>query len=145
MRTMNVVFPADTDHVLTHLVRHHKDPKVVQRAHAVRLIACGWSVKDVARECRRSVVWVRNWVHRYTQQGAEGLESPPKLGCPVYVVTPAFQGALQALLKESPRSYGLHDTTWSIRKLKAVLAQHKGLPASHETIRKALLKMKQAS
>ncbi len=56
--------------------------KVALRAQMVLLSGRGYSVPEVARIHSCGMDVVRTWLHRYEQQGVEGLEDKPRSGRP---------------------------------------------------------------
>ncbi len=94
--------------------------RVSQRAHMVLLSGRGYTVQQIAEvfDCGEDVV--RQWLHRYTEGGAAGLEDLPRAGRP-----PKDRLAPQvvdAQISQPPSCSGHVQTCWTVGLLTAFLA-----------------------
>jgi transposase len=126
--------------VLRHLSRTDPDPRVRRRAHALLLLSAGHSVSAVARLFATAPHRVRAWRSRFLARGRHGLADEPRPGRPpkLDAVALAF---LRAALEASPQTYGLPVTIWSIRDLRAVLAQRLGVRVCTATVHRAVQRL----
>lgn len=110
--------------------------RVALRAHMVLLSGRGYSVSEIARvhDCGCDVV--RAWLHRYEEQGVEGLEDEPRSGRPPK--DPLAGNIVDAQASQSPRNSGLVQGCWTVALLTAFLATRFGLVLSRASVRRYL-------
>lgn len=107
--------------------------RVSQRAHMVMLSARGYAVPQIAEifECGEDVV--RDWLHRYEEEGEAGLEDRPRPGRrPKDLLA---RQIIDAQASQSPQCAGLVQTCWTVRLLAAFLACRFGLALSVSRVR----------
>jgi transposase len=97
----------------------------------------GLKVPQIAAIVRASEATVLRWLKRYLSEGIEGLQDAPRPGRPSEV-TEAYRAMLLAAVRRRPRSLGLPCSLWTLQRLVDYLAEHTGLRASDETVRRAL-------
>jgi transposase len=123
--------------VLRHLIRTDPDPRVRHRAQLVLLVAEGEPVIRVARLFRTAPHRIRAWRGRFLERGRDGLADGPRTGRP-----PKLHAADLALLAEAlergPLAYGWPVTIWSVRDLRALLLQQRGVRVCAGTVYRAL-------
>ena len=114
----------------------HAVGRVALRAHMVLLSGRGYSVSEIARvhDCGCDVV--RAWLHRYEEQGVEGLEDEPRSGRPPK--DPLAGNIVDAQASQSPRNSGLVQGCWTVALLTAFLATRFGLVLSRASVRRYL-------
>ena len=108
--------------------------RVSQRAHMVLLNARGYTVPQIAEIFAVGDDVVRNWLHRYQQEGAGGLDDRPRPGRP-----PKDRLARQivdAQLSNPPRCSGLLPTCWTVGLLASFLATRLRLALSPSSVRR---------
>ena len=110
--------------------------RVALRAQMVLLSGRGCPVSQIAliHGCGEDVV--RTWLHRYQRLGVVGLYDQPKSGRP-----PKDRQAgaiIDAQASQSPRCSGHVQTTWSVGRLAAFLAQRFRLRLSPSSVRRWL-------
>ncbi len=110
--------------------------RVALRAHMVLLSGRGYSVLEIARvhDCGMDVV--RTWLHRYEEQGVEGLEDEPRSGRPPK--DPLASNIVDAQASQSPRNSGHVQSCWTVALLAAFLATRFGLVLSRASVRRYL-------
>ncbi len=110
--------------------------RVALRAHMVLLSGRGYSVPEIARVHACGVDVVRTWLHRYGEQGVEGLEDEPRSGRPPN--DPLAGNIIDAQASQSPRNSGLVQGCWTVALLAAFLAARFGLVLSRASVRRYL-------
>lgn len=107
--------------------------RVSQRAHMVLLSARGYTVPQIAQvfDCGTDVV--RQWLHRYRERGAAGLEDLPRSGRPPKDRLAA--PIIDAQASQPPTCAGYVQTRWTVPLLTAFLAVRFGLTLSASRVR----------
>jgi transposase len=122
---------------LRRLARTDPDPRVRQRAQIVLLVVQGEPVVQVARTFRTAPHRIRTWRGRFLERGRAGLADLPRRGRP-----PKLEVAELALLAEAlergPQAYGWPVTVWSVRDLRELLAQERGVRVCVGTVYRAM-------
>jgi transposase len=110
--------------------------RVALRAHIVLLSGRGYSVAQIAHihACGQDVV--RNWLHRYQQEGVAGLEDEPKSGRPPK--DPLARSIVDAQASQSPPCSGHVPTCWTVALLSVFLAVRFHLALSCSSVRRYL-------
>lgn len=67
---------------IANLARKEKDGRVRQRLLAMKFIAQGQTIPQAAKRLDISERPLRKWLHRFNQQGPEGLRDAPRPGQP---------------------------------------------------------------
>jgi transposase len=117
-------------------VRRRAVGRVSQRAHMVLLNARGYSVAQIATIFEVGVDVVRDWLHRYQQQGPSGLDDRPRPGRP-----PRERLARQIVdtqASNAPRNHGLVQAGWTVGLLAAFLATRFRLVLAPSSVRRHL-------
>lgn len=116
-----------------HTVMHHASKAHIRRkATAVWNLAQGRSPREVAAFLDVSLVSLRAWVKRFQEEGVDGFAIKEGRGRPAC----ADAAEIEALLRQSPRSFGLSQTRWTLQSLSQVAPSLKGF--SPPGVRKAL-------
>jgi transposase len=110
--------------------------RVSQRAHMVLLSARGDTVPQIAQICEVGQDTVRTWLHRYQEQGTDGLEDAPRPGRPPRDRLARHIVAAQA--SNPPCHSGLVQGVWTAALLSAFLAARFGLRLSVGSVRRYL-------
>lgn len=110
--------------------------RVALRAQMVVLSGRGYSVPEISRihDCGMDVV--RTWLHRYEQQGVEGLQDEPRSGRPPQY--PLAGNIIDTQASQSPRNSGHLQSCWTVALLTAFLATRFGLVLSGASVRRYL-------
>jgi transposase len=107
--------------------------RVALRAQMVLLSDRGLSVPEIANihECGCDVV--RTWLHRYDQEGIEGLEDEPRSGRPPK--DPLARHIVDAQASQSPPCSGHVQSCWTVALLTVFLTVRFQLNLAHSTVR----------
>lgn len=110
--------------------------RVALRAQMVLLSARGYSVPQIAtiHACGEEVV--RQWLHRYEEQGAAGLEDAPRSGRPP--THPLAGQIIDTQASQSPECSGHVQSYWTVALLTAFLATRFGVVLSADSVRRYL-------
>jgi transposase len=122
---------------LRRLVRTDPDPRVRRRAQAVLMLAQGASVVGAARWFRTAPHRVRAWRAWFLAGGRDRLADDPRCGRPPKL-GPEDLTLLDAALQRGPLAYGWPVTVWSIRDLRELLRQRRGVTVSVFTVHRAV-------
>jgi transposase len=122
-----------------HQVSRQAVGRVALRAHMVLLSDRSFSVPQIAQihDCGEDVV--RQWLHRYAEEGVAGLEDDPRPGRPAK--HPGAQHVVDAQASQSPECSGHAATCWTVGMLTAFLAARFRLVLSPATVRRLLHQM----
>lgn len=82
MRTPLIITYPITPKEIDHLARKEKDGRVRQRLWAMKFVSQGQSIPQAAQRLDISERPLRKWLHRFNQQGPEGLRDAPRSGQP---------------------------------------------------------------
>lgn len=121
-----------------------QDAFALRRAQIILASADQQTVTQLAKHWHCSGEAVREVIHAFNQHGLaclrrgsnRALSQKPQLD-------PSKAAAVQAILHQSPRQFGLQHSLWSLERL-AVVLQQQGLTAqvvSIETVRQALQRL----
>ena len=112
----------------------HQAPQAHVRRKATALwnLAQGRAPKEVASFLDVSLVRLRAWVKRYQDEGVDGFAIRAGRGRPAQ----ADPAEIEALLRQSPRSFGFSQTRWTLRSLSLAAPSLKGF--SPPGVRQAL-------
>lgn len=115
-----------------------KDEDLKLRAWVILLSNRGLSVPEIGKGFSRHPVNLRKWIHRFNEQGCEGIKTVRRGGRKV-VITEEQKKQIADLSRKSPRSYGLKYGWWSLHRL-AEEACRQGIVSqiSHEKVRQIL-------
>lgn len=107
--------------------------RVSQRAHMALLSARGYSVSQIAQvfDCGHDVV--RQWLHRYCERGAAGLEDLARSGRPPK--DRLATSIIDAQASQPPTCAGYVQTCWTAPLLAAFLAVRFGVALSTSRVR----------
>jgi transposase len=105
------------------LAKTHPKPYVRARSLALYHLAAGKSAQEVADLLLVHRVSVGCWARRYQERGAAGLEVAPGRGR-----SSAVEAEEVGLyLRQSPRSFGIARTRWTLATLAKVVPAFKGM------------------
>jgi transposase len=140
MRTLKLHFPDDALPTLDAFLKQTKEARVFRRAQAVRDVVKGRRIQNVSDALQFTYSAVRKWVHRFANQGTQGLVDRPRPGRPAKV-TCALEKHLNRLVDQDPLEHGSLYSQWSCRELATVLARETGVQLGRESVRGVLKKM----
>jgi len=139
MRTLKLHFPDDALPTLDTFLKQTKEARVFRRAQAVRDVVKGQRLQTVSDALQFTYSAVRKWVHRFANQGTQGLVDRPRSGRPGKV-TCELEQHLNRLVDQDPLQHGSLYSQWNCRELATVLAQQTGVHLGRESVRCVLKK-----
>src|SRR6266700_3498675 len=139
MRTLKLHFPGDALPTLDTFLKQTKEARVFRRTQAVRDVVKGQRLQTVSDTLHFTYSALRKWVHRFANQGVQGLVDRPRPGRPAKV-TCELEKHLNRLVDQDPLEHGSLSSQWSCRELATVLAQHTGVHLGRESVRGVLKK-----
>ena len=107
--------------------------RVSERIHYVLLFSRGHAPDQIAALYEVDERTVQDWLERFRQHGAEGLDDRPRSGRP-RLATVAAQTEAKRALTASPRETGDEQTLWTRRLLQRHLAERTGCYLSLPTL-----------
>src|SRR5215471_3205784 len=123
-------------------LKQTKEARVFRRAQAVRDVVKGQRLQTVSDTLHFTYSALRKWVHRFANQGVQGLVDRPRPGRPPKV-TGEVAHHLDRLVDQDPLQHGASHSQWSCQELAAVLARQTGIQLSRESVRDVLKKRRQ--
>ena len=112
--------------------------RLVERAQILLAVADGHRPSHVAKELGLSRPTVYTWLHRFNEQGLQGLGDRPRAGRPH--TYPAEQRAeVIAAALTDPKSLGLPFGCWTLDRLRVYLNEQKGIPIKRSRIGEILV------
>jgi transposase len=142
MRTLKLHFSDQALPTLDTCLKQTKEARLFRRAQAVREVVQGQRLQVVSDSLHFTYSALRKWVHRFANQGIEGLRDRPRPGRPPKV-TCALAHHLDRLADQDPLQHGSSHSQWSCQELATVLARQTGLQLSRESVRAVLKKRHQ--
>jgi transposase len=139
MRTLQLHFPNDALSALDTVLKQTKEARVFRRAQAVRAVVKGTRLQTVSDTLAFTYSALSKWVHRFANEGIQGLVDRPRSGRPPKV-TCELEMHLNRLVDQDPLHHGSLYSQWSCRELAAVLAQQTGIQRGRESVRCVLKK-----
>jgi transposase len=139
MRTLRLHFPDDALPTLDTFLKQTKEARIFRRAQAVRDVVKGQRLQHVSDTLQFTYTALRKWVHRFANQGTQGLVDRPRSGRPPKV-TCELEQYLNRLVDQDPLQQGSIHAQWSCRELALVLAQQTGVQLGRESVRGVLKK-----
>jgi transposase len=139
MRTLKLHFPDDALPTLDTFLKQTKEARVFRRAQAVRDVVKGRRIQNVSDTLQFTYAALRKWVHRFANQGPQGLVDRPRSGRPPKV-TCELEKHLNRLVDQDPLQQGSLHSQWSCQELATVLARQTGVQVSRESVREVLKK-----
>lgn len=108
------------------------------RLQIIMLSAAGKRVPEISEEVNLHPINVRKWIHRFNEQGLEGLRSGKSPGRPP-VFSEKQRKEIVQTAGTNPRQLGLHYTRWSLQRLRRYLIERQVVDhISVETIRQII-------
>jgi transposase len=139
MRTLKLHFSNDALPILDTFLKQTKEARIFRRAQAVREVVKGQRLQTVSDTLYFTYSALRKWVHRFAQQGTQGLVDRPRSGRPPKV-TCELEQHLNRLVDQDPLEHGALHSHWSCRELATVLARATGVQLGRESVRGVLKK-----
>jgi transposase len=112
--------------------------RTVERARVVLAALEGKMVEEIAADQHLARNTVYLWVHRFEEQGVAGLEDRTRGGRPR--TYPGEQvGEIVATALTRAKALGLPFASWTLDRLVAYLAEHKGIAMKRSRLDEVLL------
>lgn len=121
------------------LLRHVQASRLKDRYQAIWFSHLGKSVQEIARLLDVSEDTVRRWIHRFEEDGFDGLADDYRSGRPPEA-TRRYVERLLELVHIRPLHMGYPRTAWTLALLAAHMEGETGVELSGERIRQLLLK-----
>lgn len=117
------------------------DTRLLKRAYALKRLAQGEWLPEVADDLgvsRQSVYnWVERWVERTDQRFEQRLADAARPGRPATVMG-VIDPLIDAMIDANPRDFGYNATTWTAPLLVDYLSDRHDLVVSTQSVRLAL-------
>jgi transposase len=110
----------------------------VERAKVVLAAASGEGVGAIAERFHLSLGTVYLWWHRFAALGLAGLQEKPRAGRPPTYTREQVGVVVQTALTD-PQTLDLEFASWTLDRLTAYLAEHKGIPMKRSRISELLI------
>ena len=120
------------------ILRKPPNVNVFLRAKAVDLSSEGWRVPRIGEVVRRDRSVVSRWLHRFDEEGIEGLWPRKSPGRPPKA-TAEFRQAADEAVRQNPRELGYDFTRWTVDLLTDHLAEVTGVQVGTWTVRNTLV------
>src|SRR5713101_7978387 len=134
MRILQLHFSDDALPTLAKALKQTKEARGFRRAQAVREDVKGNRLQTVSDTLAFPYSALRKWVHRFANQGPQGLLDRPRSGRPPKV-TCELEQHLNRLVDQDPLQHGAISSQWSCRELATVLARETGVQLGRESVR----------
>ena len=142
MRTLKLHFSDAALPTLESFLKQTKEARIFRRAQAVRDVVRGQRLQTVSDTLHFTYSALRKWVHRFADQGVQGLADRPRSGRPPKV-TCELAHHLDGLVDQDPLQHGALSSQWSCQELATILARQTGVQLSRESVRAVLKKRRQ--
>ena len=110
----------------------------VERAGVVLAALKGERVTCIAERFHVTAATVYLWLHRFNDGGLAGLEDKPRKGRPPTYTREQVGLVVQTALTD-PQTLGLPFASWTLDRLAAYLAEHKGISMKRSRIDELLI------
>src|SRR6266568_2031282 len=98
----------------------------LKRVQIIWLASQGMATPEIAKQLEVSERMVRNRLHRFNEQGLQGLEEAPRSGRPVTYTPEEVSSIIQTALS-NPRDLGEDYASWTLDRLGDYLHRVKGI------------------
>lgn len=112
--------------------------RAVERAGVVLAALTGERVAAIAERFHITAATVYLWLHRFNDAGLAGLADQPRKGRPATYTREQVGLVVQTALTK-PATLGLPFASWTLDRLAAYLAEHKGIAMKRSRIDELLI------
>src|ERR687893_2423911 len=112
--------------------------RLVERARILLAVADGQRPSHVAKELGLSRPTVYTWLHRFNEQGLQGLGDRPRAGRP-HTYTAEQRAEVIAAALTDPKRLDLPFGCWTLDRLRAYLNEQRGIPIKRSRIGEILV------
>src|SRR5262249_9826082 len=144
MRTLKPPFPDQALPTLDTFLKQTKEARLFRRAQAVREVVQGHRLQTVSDSLHFTYSALRKWVHRFANQGVQGLVDRPRPGRPPQL-TCELARPPDGPAPQAPSHPGATHSQWSCQELATALARQTGVQLSRESVRDVLKKKTSAT
>jgi transposase len=132
----------DERNALYGMMQDADDGESGYRAKIILLKDEGYAVPEIRRATNHHDVNIRKWIHRFNEQGVEGIASKIHIHKPIKISDEVEKKIVDMATKNPRECYGLPFSTWSLRVLAGYVSKEINLvnSISHTQIRNILLK-----
>ena len=118
------------------------DTESKYRAKIILLKDEGYTVPEIRMATNHHDINIRKWIHRFSEQGIEGIISKIHNHKPVKITLDIEKKIIEIATRNPRDGYGLPFSTWSLRVLAGYVSKELKLldSISHTEIRNILLK-----
>ena len=110
-----------------------RDADAARRMLALALVLDGWPRADAARLCGMERQTLRDWVHRYNDQGLAGLADKPQPG-PAPRLTQKQEAVVAELVRKGPNLDEHGVVRWRRQDLARVIEARFGVSLAERTV-----------
>ena len=124
------------------MMQYEDEDESGYRAKIILLKNEGYTVPEIRMATNHHDVNIRKWIHRFNEQGLEGIVSKIHRHKPVKITAEMEKKIVDIATKNPREDYGLPFSTWSLRVLAGYVSKEINLVGtiSHTEIRNILLK-----
>jgi transposase len=139
-RTLALRAPSGEERTALERLAHSRTAaaRLVERARVVWAALQGERVEAIATRFQITAATVYLWLHRFNDGGLAGLEDQPRKGRPPTYPPEQVATIVQTALT-APQSLGLAFASWTLDRLVAYLAEHKGITMQRSRLDELLL------
>jgi transposase len=118
------------------------DKESAYRAKIILLKDDGYAVPQIRRATNRHDANIRKWIHRFNEQGVDGIASKIHKHKPIKITAEIEKQIVDIATKNPRKDYGLPFSTWSLRVIAGFISREMNLvdSISHTEVRNVLLK-----
>lgn len=122
---------------LLSLYRDARCPRFRIRVQMVLLSIQGKTIQEIAVTVHASRETVRRWLHRFLEEGVNGLTERDHPGRPA-IITAEIECYLLECIEQQPRKHGKDRATWTTALLAEAVESRYGVRVTDECIRQHL-------
>jgi transposase len=122
---------------LESLYRGARCPRFRIRVQMVLLSIQGKTIQEIAAVVHESRETVRRWLHRFLEEGINGLTERDHPGRPA-IITEEIECYLLGCIEQQPRAFGRDRATWTTALLAEEVKTRYGVQVTDECIRQHL-------
>jgi transposase len=121
---------------------HQADsPRTRTRVQMVLLSQAGYAVSAIATITQQSDETIRRWLHRFADEGCDGLLELPHLGRPPGITRAIETFIWECVVQHSPHEFGFVRATWTTALIAKVVERHFQIHVTAECIRQHLAQL----
>src|SRR5271163_2113912 len=118
-----------------------KDAAASRRMLALALVLEGRNRTEAARAAGMDRQTLRDWVHRYNENGLGGLANQPNTGAPPRKLTPEQEATVSAWVRQGPTLEQHKVVRWRLVDLRDEIARQFGVQMHERTVGKLMAQL----